>query len=149
MEAMKPWAIQVISSSRTATHLVGSCGAMQQIDPPTRQWVYPTTGNDDISLPFDRARLRSVHSVQSWVPGLWTCGYIFCCDRRSIGTLNALYMPLRSIASYFEVLKDNKCAVSPDIRAFMGGKGMVDQKQVSISKVRSYNMVGKNKDLNS
>jgi hypothetical protein len=103
---MKPRAIHVISSSRNATHLVGSCGAMQQIDPPTRQWVvYPTSGDDDISLPFDRARLRGVHSVQSWVPGHWTCGNIFCCDRRSIGTVNAVHMPLRRIASYFEVLK--------------------------------------------
>jgi hypothetical protein len=106
MEAMKPRAIQVISSSRNATYLVGSCGAMQQIDLPTRQWVvYPTTGNDEISLPFVRARLRGVHSVQSWVPGLWTCGNILCCGRRSIGTAKAVYMPLRRIASYFEVLK--------------------------------------------
>jgi hypothetical protein len=67
--ATKLWALQVLTLRSSARCSLGFNDAVQQIDPPTRQWVVSTPiGNTDISLPFDRARSRGVGTIRSHVP---------------------------------------------------------------------------------
>jgi hypothetical protein len=61
----------------------------QHIDPPTRQWVTsPSTGNDVTSLPFDRARLRSVVDWIVFNTTIGITGFVFCRVGTSINDID-------------------------------------------------------------